>query len=372
MGNIYKRGKIWYIDIRVKGRRVRKRIGSSKRIAELALKDAEVKSAKEEFGFAQNDITIDKYMAQFLDYSRANHRESTTNRYRAVIDHFREFLDTKQEITFMSEVTTEVVDQYKVYRKSSLVNPNGHPVETDEDIEEYTRKGARANTINFEIAALKTIFNVAIKWDYLKDNPTKGVKKLKVTDSKPLKFLSIEECQRLLNACPPDLYPIYFAFLNTGMRKAELENLEWDDIDFKRRKIKIRRKEFWQPKTGEREIPINQQLFDLLQNLKSENDKSVHSNFVFPDRISGGKIKTKLREKLIKIAKEAGIEGLTKLHTLRHTFASHLVMNGVDLPTVKKLMGHSDIQTTMIYAHLAPDHLEGAVDKLEFKNKSKD
>jgi len=366
MGNIYKRGKIWYIDIRVKGRRVRRRIGSSKRIAELALKDAEVKSAKEEFGFAQNDITIDKYMAQFLDYSRANHRESTTNRYRAVIDHFREFLETKQSITFMSEITTEVVDQYKVFRKNSLVNPNGHPVESDEDIEEYTRKGARAHTINFEIAALKTIFNVAIKWDYLRANPTKGVKKLKVTDSKPLKFLSIEECQKLLNACPPDLYPIYFTFLNTGMRKAELENLEWDDIDFKRKKIKIRRKEFWQPKTGEREIPINQQLYDLLQKLKSENDKSIQSNFVFPDKTTGGKIKTKLREKLIKIAKDAGIDGLTKLHTLRHTFASHLVMNGVDLPTVKKLMGHSDIQTTMIYAHLAPDHLEKAVDRLNY------
>jgi site-specific recombinase XerD len=73
--------------------------------------------------------------------------------------------------------------------------------------------------------------------------------------------------------------------------------------------------------------------------------------------VSGSKIRTKLREKLIQIAKKAGIDNLTKLHTLRHTFASHLVMSGVDLPTVKKLMGHSDIQTTMIYTHLAPDHL---------------
>lgn len=71
------------------------------------------------------------------------------------------------------------------------------------------------------------------------------------------------------------------------MYKAELENLEWDDIDFTRRKIKIR---------------------------------------------------------------------------LSHTIASHLVMKGVDLPTVKKLMGHSDIQTNMIYAYLAPDHLADAID----------
>ena len=70
------------------------------------------------------------------------------------------------------------------------------------------------------------------------------------------------------------------------------------------------------------------------------------------------------RERPIWIANQARIDGLTKLHTLRHTFASHLVMSGVDLPTVKKLMGHSDIQTTMIYAHLAPDHLQEAVDRL--------
>ena len=69
---------------------------------------------------------------------------------------------------------------------------------------------------------------------------------------------------------------------------------------------------------------------------------------------------------MIQIAKQAGIEDLTKLHTLRHTFASHLVMQGVDLPTVMKLMGHADIQTTIIYAHLASDHLVEAVNKLTF------
>nr|MBN2278286.1 phage integrase SAM-like domain-containing protein [candidate division Zixibacteria bacterium] len=137
MGNIHQRGKVWYLNIRVKGRRIRKKVSSSKRIAELALRDAEVKAAREEFGFARHDITIDKFVEQFLEYSRANHREATTNRYGAVIDHLREFLKTKQDITFMSEISTEVVDQYKVFRKNAMVNPNGHPVESDDDIEEY-------------------------------------------------------------------------------------------------------------------------------------------------------------------------------------------------------------------------------------------
>jgi integrase len=268
-------------------------------------------------------------------------------------------------ITCLSEVSPEIIDRYKVYRRDAWVNPNGHPVASDNDVNGHTRKGARAHTINFEIGALKSIFNLAIKWGHLKENPTTGVKKLKVNDSKAPRFLTVEECKRFLEACPSDLHPIYFTFLNTGMRKAELENLEWQDIDFKRRKIRIRRKEDWQPKTGEREIPISDALFELLSDLKHGNDNSLRSNYVFCHS-DGSKLKTKLREKLIQIAKKAEIEELTKVHTLRHTFASHLVMSGVDLPTVKKLMGHSDIETTMIYAHLSPDHLADAVNKLSF------
>ena len=102
----------------------------------------------------------------------------------------------------------------------------------------------------------------------------------------------------------------------------------------------------------------------LLQRLYNQTPKNRRDGFVFCEK-NGSQLKTKLRERLIRIAKQAGIEDLTKLHTLRHTFASHLVMKGVDLPTVQKLMGHSDIQTTMIYAHLAPDHLADAVNKLD-------
>ena len=364
MPRIYKRGRVWYLDIYVSGRRIRRRVGASKKIAQLALQDAQVKAARDEFGFAKNDIGVATFFERFLDYSRANHQNATTNRYRAVIDHFSAFLKEQYpNIGFVSQIKSEVIDRYKVARKEAWVNPNGDEVESDDDLTQYTRKGARAHTINFEVGTLKTVFNVALKWGYLKENPTKTIQKLKVNDAKEVRFLSREECQRLLETCPDDLRPIYFTFLNSGMRKAELENLEWSDTDFRRRKIRIRRKENWQPKTGEREVPINQPLFELLQELKEKNDSGLKSKFVFPHR-DGGRIRIKLRERLIQIAKQAGIEGLTKLHTLRHTFASHLVMSGVDLPTVKKLMGHSDIQTTMIYAHLAPDHLQEAVDRL--------
>ncbi len=364
MGNLRKRGNNWYIDFYANGKRVRKKVGKSKKVAELALKDAEVKVARNEYGFSQTEIAINEFFDKFLEYSQTNHSVNTTKRYRAVIDNFKSFLEENGEVALLSKITPEHIDQYKTFRKNSWINPNGVPVDDDSSKTEFTRKGAKSKTINFEIDTLRTIFNIAIKWDYLKSNPTKGITRLKA-DSKTPRFLTVKESQKILKQCSDELYPIFFTFLHTGMRKGELINLEWEDIDFKRRIIKIRKKDFWRPKTGEREIPISQKLYDLLSALKKTNDKGLKSSFVFPHS-DGSQIKTKLRRQLIRIAEEVGVMNLTTLHALRHTFASQLVMNGVDLPTVQKLMGHSDIQTTMIYAHLAPDHLASAVEQLKF------
>lgn len=109
MGCICKRGRSWYIDIRVKGRRIRRKVGRFKKIAELALKDAEVKVAQDQFGFSRDDLAIDTFFERFFDYSRANHRPRTTTRYRAVIDHFQRFLDTFPSVTFQSEISPEVI-----------------------------------------------------------------------------------------------------------------------------------------------------------------------------------------------------------------------------------------------------------------------
>ena len=365
MARIYNRKDIWYVDYKYKGRRYRKRIGTSKRMAEAALKDIEIKIIKDELGFSKTDIKIESLIEKFLEYNRTNHRASTTKRYKAVTDHFRRFLTEKRkDILMISQLSPEVIEGYKTFRRDEWVNPNGKNVRTDN-----SRKGARARTVNIELEGIKTMLNLAIKWDYLKDNPMKHVKPLKVDDKKPLRFLTPEECERFLEACPKELYPVYFTFMSTGMRKAELEHLLWGDIDFRNRLVLIRRKPDWQPKTGEREIPISDELLIVLEKHKRKVKKSGKKDYVF-EVIDGGKSHNMLRTELIKIAKVAGLEDMTKVHTLRHTFASHLVMAGVDLPTVQKLMGHSDIETTMIYSHLSPSHLSNAVNHLPLKSKS--
>ncbi len=366
MARIYQRGNIWYLDVAYQGRRVRKRVGTSKRMAELALKDAEVKVVKKEFGFSSNDIAIESLIEKFLEYNRTNHRASTTKRYKAVTDHFRRYLTQKRkDILKLSQLTPEVIEGYKAFRRDEWINPNGKSATTDN-----ARMGARARTVNLELEGIKTMINLAVKWDYLKDSPMKRVKPLKVDDKKPFRFLTSEECERFLDACPKQLYPVYFTFLSTGMRKAELEHLRWNDVDLRNRKILIRRKADWQPKTGEREIPMSDDLLEMLESLRRKNKSSAPDDYVF-EIIGNGKSHNMLRTELIRIGAQAGIEGLTKVHTLRHTFASHLVMAGVDLPTVQKLMGHSDIETTMIYAHLAPEHLSKAVNKLPLQLKQR-
>lgn len=366
MGCIYKRGRVWYLDVRVSGRRVRKRVGTSKKVAELALKDAEVSVARDEFGFSKTDISIKKFVARYHDYSKTNHQPKTTERYRAVTDHLLEFLNTsRKDVVFVSHLTAEVMEQYKSFRRESWVNPNGRPVRSDDELKSYTRHGARTNTINFELDVLKALFNLAIEWGYLKTNPLRRVKALKADKTAMPRFLTESECKKLLQATPERLHPVFYTFLNTGLRKGELENLMWSDIDLKRRKLIIRHKDDWRPKSGEREVPLNAGMIQLLKSLKQMNSVGIKSEYVFP-HTDGGKLRAKLREKLILIAQKAKIRDLTKLHTLRHTFASQLIMKGVDITTVKNLLGHTDIQTTMIYAHLAPEHLSNAVDKLNF------
>lgn len=341
MATIRERNGTYFADYRINGRRFRKKLGRSKRIAELALKDIEVKVAKGELGFTPKDNSLEKLFEEFTTYSKTNHAPNSQKRYRAILDNFRSFLEQFPFLTKISHLTTKLFEDYKTFRKN---------------------KGAANKTINIELQMLRAMFYLAMKWGYATENPVKGVSSLKEDKNKKPRFLSKEECKLLLENCGQELFPIFYTFLNTGMRKGELENFEWSDIDFERRKIKIRVKDDWSPKTNEREIPINDGLLELL---KQHRDKNKRGRWVFHNK--GERIEpNSLRKKLITIAKNSGIIGLTKIHTLRHTFASHLVMNGVDLPTVKKLMGHSDIETTMIYSHLADDHVDKAVEKLEF------
>jgi integrase len=358
MGKIRKRGEYWYVDFYVGTKRYRKRISKSKQLAELALKDLEVKAERNQLGFLERkQISLEDFVKQFLTHSATNNRSSTTNRYRSAIDNFMKFIKAETKVVSLGDITQETLERYKSWRKSVPVAKNGAKPERVKK-PGAVRKGAKSYTVNFELTTIKTMFILAVKWKYLEASPAEGVKQLKAEDSKPRRFLTDSEIERLLKACDPEYYPVFFTLVNTGMRKGEILNLEWSDLDFKRRIIKIRRKAFWIPKTGEREIPMSDAVAAVLENVPKQ------SHFVFPDEEGEAMNGNYLRLQLIRIAKNAAIYDLSEVHALRHTFASQLLMRGVDLPTVQKLMGHSNIETTLIYSHQTTDHLRDAVEKL--------
>ena len=346
MGVIRQRGRIWYVDYIVNGKRFKKRVGPFKKNAELYLADIELKINKNELGFLPKDSDLQKLFTEFLETCKTNGRSpATIKRYTAIIDNFKEYLVKSPHITKLSQVDAKLIDDYKTFRKS---------------------KGQEASptTINIELTVLKSVWNRAIQWSYTNINPFRNVESIQVK-KKFERFLTKEECKKLLENSDEWLYPIFYTFLNTGMRKQELMTLEWNDIDFDRRKIKIRVKVDWTPKTSEREIPMSDGLKDVLLKHK----KKAIGNLVFHDGDGQMIAINRLRIELNKITTKAGFPEVTKLHTLRHTFASHCAMSGISMPTLKQFMGHTDIATTMIYAQFSPDHLSDEINKLDFQVK---
>lgn len=335
MPSIYKRNKVWYIDYRIDGKRERKRIGSSKKVAELELKNIEVKLSRGEIEPPTKKKSLHEFFDELEKYIEINKKHNTKVRYLEVLDHFKEFLKDYPSITHLTHINSRIMEHYKQARTEHVAH----------------------KTVNFEIGTIGHFFNLAIKYNYISKNPVEDVEKLKWKQKTP-KFFSKKEIKLILENCGERLYPIFLAFLYTGMRKNELKNLEWTDIDFKNKLIKVQIKDFWEPKFGSaRLIPMNRKLCEIL----GKHDRK--SRWVFCTN-SGQQVRH-LRRDLLLLCDRLGIKNVT-LHTFRHTFASHLVMSGVDLPSVQKLLGHKDIKTTMIYAHLAPDHLKRAVEKIKF------
>lgn len=217
--------------------------------------------------------------------------------------------------------------------------------------------GKKPATINRHIATLKHIFTKALDWEMVEEFAWKKVRKVKLLEenNRRLRYLSIEECQRLIECCGPRLKPIVIMALNTGMRKGEILNLTWDNIDMQHDLILLD-----QTKNGEsRQININKTLKATLISLP----RRIDDGYVFYDPITNSPYQS-VKRSLATALKKAGIRDF-HFHDLRHTFASHLVMSGADITTVKELLGHKSLSMTLRYSHLSASHKSEAVDVLD-------
>ncbi|HEX8947354.1 MAG TPA: site-specific integrase [Dissulfurispiraceae bacterium] len=223
---------------------------------------------------------------------------------------------------------------------------------------ERLKKGNKPATANRLLATLSHMFTKALDWNMIDEAALKSIRRVKLLpeNNRRLRYLSQEECKRLLDACDKHLRPIVTTALNTGCRKGEILSLRWDNnIDLKHGFILLDK-----TKNGDRrELPINKTLRAAFQSVPRRLDVP----YVFYDR-ANGRPYLDVKKSFTTACRKAGIKDF-RFHDLRHTFASHLVMAGVDITTVRELMGHKNFKMTLRYAHLAQSHKVKAVDVLD-------
>jgi len=167
------------------------------------------------------------------------------------------------------------------------------------------------------------------------------------------------EEERLLEASSEHLRPILIVALNTGMRRGEILNLEWKQIDLNKRLIKVEN-----TKSGNnRIIPVNESLYQELLKAKNMNGRS---RFVFPNPETGQPY-TEVKKSFKNACRKAMIDDM-RFHDLRHTFATRLVESGVDLITVRDLLGHFSVRITQRYTHSSQKTKKEAVELLAKKS----
>jgi integrase len=210
-------------------------------------------------------------------------------------------------------------------------------------------------TVNRQLAFLRRVFNIAIRDGKADRNPVAKLKALREPSGRT-RYLADDEEERLLKALSTDEdRHRALVLLNTGLRKSEFLGLRWGDVDFKASVLTIPR-----AKNGEsRHVPLNATVREILSRLPRPLDRSA---LVFPN--SEGNHDLRWAEKTFPAAVTAAKIDDFRFHDLRHTFASRLAMESVDLLSIQELGGWKDLTMVRRYSHLSPSHRREAIERL--------
>jgi len=328
----------WWLDYKDPhtGHRVRRPAADTKSEAEALL--AKIRTDFREKGVFEVKkevrITIEDFIPAYLDWAKVHKRSWA----RDAMFLSRFAVEFKGKL--LSEITTEMVERYKTKRLKEFRHHSDKPV--------------TPRQVNYELAILKAFFNKAIRWGKAAANPVTRIDFLKVNDGRT-RWLGLGEIEALLKACedsPSDIKAVVIVALNTGMRKGEILALRWKHIDTANNLVRIETS-----KNGQgRLVPMNEAVRNAIS--ACSRGSPDPEDFVFRNR--NGNPYRDLREAFERALHRAGITGC-RFHDLRHTCASHLVSNGVDILVVKELLGHKTLAMTQRYAHLSPERGRSAV-----------
>jgi integrase len=287
--------------------------------------------------------TLSEFEERFLTDAQTNNKTSTIKSKRDIL---RKHLVPHFGTWRLDQINDEAITKYKGQKLA---------------------EGQSRKSVNNHLAVLFRLLALAKKWGDLVSIPDMELLRLPDPETD---FLTFEEAERFVQAAKGDgqWEAMIVVALNTGLRLGELCALRWDSVDLKGGRIVVRhnlvRGEIGTPKSGRsREVPLNRKASEAL---KAQRAARVGPPYVFCNEEGGlWSSYNAPTQAISRISTRAKLGRPVGWHMLRHTFASHLVMRGVSLKAVQELLGHSSLEMTMRYAHLAPAVKKDAVAMLD-------
>ncbi len=329
---VYLRGESWYLGCSISGIRYQRRLGrliTRKTACELAqVQRAAILRGEAGIGRKRKDLSFDAARKEFQKWADGNKKAGTAGHYEDCLRQLARSFSGKR----LSQISSFAVESYKQGRVTA---------------------GAKV-AVNRELSVLKSLFNRCKGWKLFEgDNPVLSVKMRKEPRQR-LRFLEHEEEDRLLAACAEPLRSLILVGTNCGLRlTSEALTLRWADVDVARKTLTVAAA---YAKSGtSRTVSLNSVVLAALTQLPKRSD------FVFTK--PNGKPFRKIPG-FRAACRRAGLTDDVTGHTTRHTFATRLVENGVDLRTVQELGGWSDLALVQRYTHVSPSRKEQAVEGL--------
>lgn len=311
---------------------------------------------------------------EFINYLKFEKRfsEHTAKCYGADLVQFGEFLTWRAGDGPIAEVISPDQNEYAsttavVTKTSVKIDQLILSAQTD-DVRAYlaflNEKQYSKSTIARKLATLRSFYKFLVKRGRLDSNPVTTIRTPKQEKKLP-RFLEYEEIKRLLETPPMGTWlgardrAIMETLYSTGMRVSELVALNMDDVDFLGEVVHIRGKG-----KKERIAPISSSALQIIQHYMEFRSRRAQSNPNFDPKVlfvnkHGRRLSTRsVRRKMDKYLKMAGLDPNISPHTLRHSFATHMLNNGADLRSVQELLGHQSLSTTQIYTHLGTTRLK--------------
>jgi integrase len=238
---------------------------------------------------------------------------------------------------------------------------------------EAMRRRYAPASVKLSLNFLSTLYSWAMREELSPKNPCRGVERPDTEHS--VEFLTRDEARRLLDAAEAQatsghrrmLHLAVALALYTGLRKGELLGLRWMDLDLHGRRLTVAHSYRGTPKSGRaRHLRLPALIIPLLASWQRECPRSKEGA-VFPVGRQNGIARADAMLGLPRLWEKAGLRPVRHVwHCLRHSMASHFVMQGGNILSLQKILGHSDLKMTLIYAHLAPDFLSDEMDRLRY------